>query len=102
MSTTPAMGRVISKETLLPVGFVLLLLTGALWLNNQLVGLNHSLDLIDIKLEGIEADLQRGVNDRWRGMDMKVWTLLLEARNPALDIPDPLLSRHSGLQEESR
>lgn len=92
--------RVISKSTLLPIGFVLVLLGGALWLNNKLVNLDHSLDLIDLRLKGIEEDLARGIDDRWRGADMKVWAMLLKAENPELVVPDPWSSRGSKIREE--
>ncbi len=73
---------VLNKQTLLPLGFVLLIVAGVLLVNNRLMR-------IEFRLTSIEDSMRRQMDDRWRTADMKSWALLLEAKNPLLDIPEP-------------
>lgn len=73
----------ITKDTLLPVSLVLLIVGGIVWLNNRLLAIEYRLDAIDYKVN-------IGIGDRWRGEDMIHWAELLQAQNPDLIVPKPI------------
>ena len=70
----------LNEKTKLPLALVVSCIAafvgGALWINN-------SLNRIDNRL----AAMERQVNDRWTGADMKLWTMQLRMDNPSLKIP---------------
>ena len=41
----------ISKETLMPLGMVLALCGGVVWISSQLSGINYKLDMLESSLE---------------------------------------------------
>ena len=41
----------ISKETLMPLGMVIALCGGVVWIRSQLTNINHKLDALEEKLE---------------------------------------------------
>jgi len=67
----------ISKETLMPLGMVIALCGGVVWISTQLTSINYKLDLLEEKLE-----------DNWTSRDMENWGLRLKMENPDLAIPD--------------
>ena len=67
----------ISKETLMPLGMVIALCGGVVWISNQL-------SLIHNKLELLESSLE----EQWTKRDMENWGLKLKLENPAITIPD--------------
>lgn len=67
---------IISKETLLPVGFAIALCAGAVWMSTQLNNINYKLDSLEEKLE-----------DQWTKRDMTNWALNLKLQNPNLELP---------------
>ena len=66
----------ISKETLMPLGMVIALCGGVVWISNQL-------SLIHNKLELLEASLE----EQWTKRDMENWGLKLKLENPEIVIP---------------
>ena len=68
---------IISKDTLLPLGLVIVICTGLLWISNELNSINYKLEALTSKLE-----------DQWTRRDMENWGLKLKLANPAIVIPE--------------
>ena len=68
--------KTISKETLMPLGMVIALCGGVVWISNQL-------SLIHNKLELLESSLE----EQWTKRDMENWGLKLKLENPDIQIP---------------
>ena len=66
----------ISKETLMPLGMVIALCAGVVWISSQLNDINYKLDTLESKLE-----------DQWTVRDMENWGLRLKMSNPEISIP---------------
>lgn len=66
----------ISKETLMPLGMVISLCAGVVWISSQLTNINYKLDMLETKLE-----------DQWTVRDMENWGLRLKMSNPTIQIP---------------
>jgi hypothetical protein len=67
---------VFSKETLMPLGMVISLCAGVVWISTELGSINHKLDSLEEKLE-----------DQWTKRDMENWGLKLKMLNPDMDLP---------------
>jgi hypothetical protein len=67
----------ITKDTLMPLGMVLALCGGVVWISTQLTNINYKLDLLEGKLE-----------DQWTKRDMENWGLKLKMGNPDIKIPN--------------
>ena len=74
--TTPEKRMTISKETLMPLGMVIALCGGVVWISSQLTNINYKLDTLEEKLE-----------DNWTRRDMENWGLKLKLENPDVIIP---------------
>ena len=68
--------NIISKETLMPVGLVMVLCGGVVWISNQLSSIHN-------KLEKLEESLE----EQWTKRDMENWGLKLKLENPEIKIP---------------
>ena len=66
----------LSKETLMPLGMVIALCGGVVWISTQLTDINYKLDMLESKLE-----------DQWTVRDMENWGLRLKMSNPDIQIP---------------
>ena len=67
----------ITKDTLMPLGLVLALCGGVVWISTQLTSINYKLDMLEGKLE-----------DQWTRRDMENWGLKLRMGNPEIIIPN--------------
>tara|TARA_R110000823_G_scaffold289200_2_gene407602 strand:- start:833 stop:1078 length:246 start_codon:yes stop_codon:yes gene_type:complete len=67
----------ISKETLMPLGMVIALCSGVVWISSQLTSINYKLDALESKLE-----------NNWTNSDMENWGLRLKLQNPTVIVPD--------------
>ena len=67
----------ITKDTLMPLGMVLALCGGVVWISTQLTNINYKLDMLEGKLE-----------DQWTKRDMENWGLKLKMGNPEIKIPN--------------
>jgi hypothetical protein len=67
----------LSKDTLMPLGMVIALCGGVVWISSQLTNINYKLDMLESKLE-----------DQWTKRDMENWGLRLKMENPAMTIPN--------------
>jgi hypothetical protein len=76
MTTQENKKYTLSKETLMPLGMVVALCGGVVWISTQLTNINYKLDMLEEKLE-----------DNWTRRDMENWGLKLKMENPELDIP---------------
>jgi hypothetical protein len=76
MPTTPEKKMTISKETLMPLGMVIAICGGVVWISTQLTSINYKLDMLEDKLE-----------DQWTSRDMENWSLRLKMENPEIQIP---------------
>jgi len=74
--TTQDKKNVLSKETLMPLGMVIALCGGVVWISTQLTNINYKLDMLEEKLE-----------DNWTRRDMENWGLKLKMENPEIKIP---------------
>ena len=74
--TTQEKRMTLSKETLMPLGMVILLCGGVVWISSQL-------SLIHNKLELLESSLE----EQWTKRDMENWGLKLKLENPEIKIP---------------
>jgi hypothetical protein len=61
----------------MPLGMVLALCGGVVWISTQLTNINYKLDLLEGKLE-----------DQWTKRDMENWGLKLKMGNPDIKIPN--------------
>jgi len=68
---------IISKETLMPLGLVIIICGGVVWISTQLSGINYKLDMLEATLE-----------DQWTKRDMENWGLKLKMQNPEIKIPN--------------
>ena len=68
---------ILGKDTLIPLGLVVAICGGVVWISTQLTNINYKLDLLEGKLE-----------DQWTKRDMENWGLKLKMGNPELQIPD--------------
>ena len=75
--TTQDKKNILSKDTLMPMGMVIALCGGVVWISNQL-------SLIHNKLELLEASLE----EQWTKRDMENWGLKLKLENPEITIPE--------------
>ena len=75
--TTQDKKMTISKETLMPLGMVVALCGGVVWISSQLSGINYKLDMLESSLE-----------DQWTQRDMENWGLKLKLENPEITIPE--------------
>jgi hypothetical protein len=66
----------LSKETLMPLGMVITLCAGVVWISSQLNNINYKLDALEATLE-----------DQWTKRDMENWGLKLKLKNPTIEIP---------------
>lgn len=66
----------ITKDTLMPLGMVIAICGGVIWISTQLSGINYKLDMLEGKLE-----------DQWTSRDMENWGLKLQMGNPEIIIP---------------
>lgn len=85
MSNDKTMQEAIDKDTRITVGAAIAcafaLLSAALWVNNRISALEHEVSGLRTLIEGASAD-------RWTQTEMYLWTELLRAKNPGVDIPD--------------
>lgn len=86
MADRPAILSV-NKETLVPLGLlcavVFTAITVTMWLQSTLLTLQHKIDQLDVRVALIyESD-----RARWSLADQTTWAELLQARNPALNVP---------------
>ena len=75
--TTQDKKMTISKETLMPLGMVVALCGGVVWISTQLTNINYKLDALESKLE-----------DQWTKRDMENWGLKLKLENPTINVPE--------------
>ena len=61
----------------MPLGMVIALCGGVIWISTQLSGINYKLDMLEDKLE-----------DQWTYRDMENWGLKLQMGNPEIIIPN--------------
>ena len=74
--TTPEKKYTLSKDTLMPLGLVIALCGGVVWISSQLNNINFKLDALESSLE-----------DQWTKRDMENWGLKLKLDNPTIIIP---------------
>jgi len=75
--TTQDKKMTISKETLMPLGMVIMICGGVVWISNQLSMIHNKLELLEASLE-----------EQWTKRDMENWGLKLKLENPEIKIPD--------------
>ncbi len=75
--TVPDKKTMITKETLMPLGMVIAICGGVVWISTQLNNINYKLDMLETKLE-----------DQWTKRDMENWGLRLKMGNPEIYIPE--------------
>jgi len=66
----------VSKDTMLPLGMVISICTGVVWISTQLNKIDYKLDTLERKLE-----------DQWTRRDMENWALRLKMENPEIKLP---------------
>ena len=66
----------LSKDTMLPLGMVITICAGVVWISTQLNTINFKLDTLENKLE-----------DQWTKRDMENWGLRFKMENPNINIP---------------
>lgn len=76
MTTPETKKYTLSKETLMPLGMVIALCGGVVWISTQLTNINYKLDMLEDSLE-----------DQWTKRDMENWGLKLKLENPTINIP---------------
>jgi len=90
--------RIISTNTALNLGLVVTLLGGAWfasrWGTRMEDKLDHSVELLELKIDRLRTDIQAHTNDRWWRVEqlryhgaLRQWSELLGARNPDIVMP---------------
>ena len=74
--TTQDKKYTISKESLMPLGMVIMLCGGVVWISDQLSSIHNKLELLESSLE-----------EQWTKRDMENWGLKLKLNNPEIEIP---------------
>ena len=69
--------QVLGTNTLIPLGLVISICAGVMWISNQLSEIRFKLESLDAKLE-----------DQWTSQDMENWVLKLQMANPNISMPD--------------
>jgi hypothetical protein len=69
--------QILGTGTLIPLGLVITLCAGVMWISNQLSEIRFKLDTLDQKLE-----------NQWTAQDMENWVLRLQMANPDLQAPN--------------
>ena len=67
---------IIGKDTLVPLGMVLAICSGVVWMISQLDAIHYKLQTIDEKMI-----------DHWTKQDMENWSLRLKMENPTITVP---------------
>jgi hypothetical protein len=67
---------IIGKDTLVPLGMVLAICSGVVWMISQLDAIHYKLQTIDEKMI-----------DHWTKQDMENWGLRLKMENPTITVP---------------
>jgi len=67
---------ILGKETLVPLGMVLAICSGVVWMISQLDSIHYKLQTIDEKM----------IN-HWTKQDMENWGLRLKMENPTITVP---------------
>ena len=70
----------LSKDTLVPLGLVLVLCSGAVWLNSRFTSIDYSIESLNHKLE-----------DQWTHRDMENLLLKIKLNNPEMVISEDML-----------
>ena len=76
MNTHPEKKSIVTKDTMLPLGLVISVCTGVVWISTQLNTIDYKLDTLERKLE-----------DQWTRRDMENWALRLKMENPEIKLP---------------
>ena len=74
--TTQDKKYTLSKETLMPLGMVIALCGGVVWISTQLSKIHYKLDMLETSLE-----------DQLTKRDIENWGLKLKLENPEIEIP---------------
>ena len=69
--------QILGTNTLVPLGLVISLCAGVMWISNQLSEIRFKLDTLDQKLE-----------NQWTAQDMENWVLRLQMANPDIQTPE--------------
>jgi hypothetical protein len=72
--TTQDKKYTLSKDTLVPLGMVIALCGGVVWISNQLSMIHNKLELLEASLE-----------EQWTKRDMENWGLKLKIKIPELN-----------------
>lgn len=67
----------LTKDTMIPLGMVISICAGVVWISSALSDINYKLETLNSKLE-----------QQWTKADMENWSLRLKMNNPELDIPE--------------
>jgi len=76
-ATNGKKAQVLGPGTLVPLGLVVTLCAGVMWISNQLSEIRFKLDTLDQKLE-----------NQWTSQDMENWALRFKMANPDLTLPN--------------
>jgi len=76
-ATNGKKAQVLGPGTLVPLGLVVTLCAGVMWISNQLSEIRFKLDTLDQKLE-----------NQWTSQDMENWALRFKMANPDITLPN--------------
>jgi hypothetical protein len=69
--------QILGTNTLIPLGLVISLCAGVVWISTQLNEIRFRLEALDEKLE-----------TQWTSQDMENWALRFKMANPDIEIPN--------------
>lgn len=75
--TNEKKAQILGTGTLIPLGLVVTLCAGVMWISNQLSEIRFKLDNLDQKLV-----------HQWTSQDMENWVLRLQMANPQIQTPE--------------
>ena len=82
----------LNKDTLIPLGIVAALIistaTGAVWINTKLQSIDHRMEKMGADMSSLQEKFDLADEDHWTFREMKLWSQLLKAKNPNIDIPN--------------
>mgnify|MGYP005828336721 FL=1 len=76
-ATNGKKAQVLGPGTLVPLGLVVTLCAGVMWISNQLSEIRFKLDTLDQKFE-----------NQWTSQDMENWALRFKMANPDITLPN--------------
>jgi len=89
MTTKPETKVILTKDSLVPIGLVILIVGAALWINTRFLTLQTSMSYLTEKVTILENKIDVMNDSQWTSGKMKLYIELLKASNKGKDVVIP-------------